>query len=72
MDDCPIHSPTLEQCLLDAAGVLEIFRRRQLLAKRSTGKCEFGRQELGFLGHRLSTAGGSARVDPRKVRSIVE
>jgi hypothetical protein len=68
MDDCLIHSPTLEQHLLDVAEVLEIFRRRQLFAKRS--KCEFGRQELGFLGHRLSRAGVS--VDPRKVQSIVE
>jgi hypothetical protein len=68
MDDCLVHSPTLEQHLLDVAEVLEIFRRRQLFAKSS--KCEFGRQELGFLGHRLSKEGVS--VDPRKVQSIVE
>ena len=68
MDDCLIHSPTLEQHLLDVAEVLEIFRRRQLFAKSS--KCEFGRQELGFLGHRLSKEGVS--MDPRKVQSIVE
>ena len=68
MDDCLVHSPTLEQHLLDVAEVLEIFRRRQLYAKSS--KCEFGRRELGFLGHRLSAAGVS--VDPRKVQSIVE
>ena len=43
-----MHSPTLEQHLLDVEEVLEIFRRRQLYAKSS--KCEFGRQELGFLG----------------------
>ena len=68
MDDCLVHSPTLEQHLLDVEEVLEIFRRRQLFAKSS--KCEFGRQELGFLGHRLSKEGVS--VDPRKVQSIVE
>ena len=68
MDDCLVHSPTLEQHLLDVAEVLEIFRRRQLFAKSS--KCEFGRHELGFLGHRLSKEGVS--VDPRKVQSIVE
>jgi hypothetical protein len=62
MDDCLIHSPTLKQHLLDVAEVLEIFRRRS--------KCEFGRQELDFLGHRLSREGVS--VDPRKVQSIVE
>jgi hypothetical protein len=68
MDDCLVHSPTLEQHLLDVAEVLEVFRRRRLFAKRS--KCEFGRLELGFLGHRLSQAGVS--VDPRKEQSIVE
>ena len=52
MDDCLVHSPTLEQQLLDAVKVLEIFRRRHLYAKSS--KCEFSRQELGILGHRLS------------------
>ncbi len=68
MDDCLVHSLTLEQHLLDVAEVFEIFRRRQLFAKSS--KCEFARQELGFLGHRLSKEGVS--VDLRKVQSIVE
>jgi hypothetical protein len=68
MDDCLVHSPTLEQHLLDMAEVLEIFRRRKLFAKCS--KCEFGRQELGVLGHRLSRAGVS--VDQCKVQSIGE
>ena len=49
MDDCLVHSPTLEQHRLDVEEVLEILRRRQLYAKSS--KCKFGRQELGFLGH---------------------
>ncbi len=68
MDDCLVHSPTLEQHLLDVAEVIKIFRRRRLFAKSS--KCEFGRLELGFLGHSLSQAGVS--VDPRKVQSFVE
>jgi hypothetical protein len=55
MDNCLVHWPTLEQHLLDVAEVLDIFRRRQLFAKRS--KCKFGRQQLGFLGHRLSEEG---------------
>ncbi len=33
MDDCLVHSPTLEQHLLDVAEVLEIFRRRKLYVK---------------------------------------
>jgi hypothetical protein len=47
--------------------VLEILRRRQLFAKSS--KCEFGRQELGFLGHCLSEEG--MLMDQHKVQSIV-
>jgi hypothetical protein len=68
MDDCLVHSLMLEQHLLEVAEVLEIFCRRQLFAKSS--KCEFGRQERCFLGHRLSKEGVS--VDQRKVLSIVE
>jgi hypothetical protein len=68
MDDCLVHSATLEQHLLAVAEVLEIFRRRRLLAK--SPKCEFGRPELGFLGRRRSRAGVS--VDPRTVSSIGE
>ena len=34
---------------------------------------QFGRQELGFLGHRLSIVSkAGVSVDPRKVQSIVE
>ena len=62
----PVQS--LEQHLLDVEEALQIFRRRQLYAKSS--KCKFGRQELGFLGHRLSKDGVS--VDPCKMQSVVE
>ena len=48
--------------------MLTILRQNHLFAKRS--KCEFGREELGFLGHRVSKEG--VKVDPRKVQSIRE
>jgi hypothetical protein len=35
MDESSVHSPTLEQHLLDEAEVLEVFRRSQLFAKSS-------------------------------------
>ena len=71
MDDCLVHSPMLEQHLLDIAELLEIFRRRQLYAKSSN--CKFGWQELGFLSHRLSAeAFRRAALDPREMPSIVE
>ena len=60
MDDILVHSASREQHLKDVEEVLATLRRHKLFAKSS--KCEFGRQELGFLGHRLSAAGVS--VDP--------
>jgi hypothetical protein len=68
MDDILVFSTTREQHVLDVEEVLETLRQHSLYAKSS--KCEFGRQELGFLGHRLSADGVS--VDPHKVQSIRE
>ena len=66
MDDLLCYSPTLEQHLTDVREVLAILRQEQLYVKAS--KCAFGRQELGFLGHRVSAAG--VAVDPRKVAAV--
>jgi hypothetical protein len=55
MDDILVHSTTRAQHVKDVEEVLATLRRHKLFAKSS--KCEFGRQELGFLGHRLSAAG---------------
>ena len=68
MDDILVFSTTREEHVLDVEEVLETLRQHGLYAKSS--KCEFGRQELGFLRHRLSADGVS--VDPRKVQSIRE
>ena len=64
MDDILVFSASKEQHLRDVKEVLATLRHHGLYAK--TSKCEFGREELGFLGHRLSWAGVS--VDPRKVQ----
>ena len=48
MDDLLIYPPTLEQHVKDVNGVLAILGERKLFAK--VPKCEFGLQELGFLG----------------------
>ena len=66
MDDLLCYSPTLEQHLRDVREVLAILRQEKLYVKAS--KCEFGRGELGFLGHRVSAAG--VAVDPRKVAAV--
>ena len=66
MDDLLCYSPSLEQHLRDVREVLAILRQEKLFVKAS--KCEFGRSELGFLGHRVSAAG--VAVDPRKVSAV--
>ncbi len=68
MDDLLCYSSTLEQHLQDLREVLAILRQEKLYVKAS--KCEFGRQELGFLGHRVSATG--VAVDPRKVAAVQE
>ena len=49
MDNLLIYSPTLEQHVKEVNKVLAILGERKLFAKAP--KCEFGQQELGFLGH---------------------
>ena len=55
MCDLLCHSPSLEQHLRDVREVLSILRQEKLYVKAS--KRDFGRAELGFLGHRVSAAG---------------
>ncbi len=72
--ELPRSFPATETAPLLAAparrggGARDIPPARKPFAKSS--KREFGRQELGCPGHRLSAEGGS--VDPRKAQSIVE
>ena len=47
--------------------VLQLLRDHQLYAKFS--KCEFWLTEVRFLGHMVSTSGGS--VDPKKVEAVM-
>ena len=49
MDNLLIYSPTWEQHVKDVNEVLTILGERKLFVKAP--KCEFGRQELGLLGH---------------------
>ena len=48
--------------------MLNILERESLYAKMS--KCEFGMTELLYLGHIISA--GSVRVDPDKIRAILD
>ena len=66
MDDLLCYSPSLEQHLRHVQEVLAILQQEKLHVKAS--KCAFGREEPGFLGHRVSGAGVS--VDPRTVAAV--
>lgn len=67
-DDILVFSKTWEEHLHHLEEVLYILERESLYAKES--KCEFGMTELLYLGHIISADG--IRVDPKKIRAIVE
>ncbi len=66
MDDMICYSPSLKQHMKDVSVAPSILRQEGLYVKAS--KCEFGRCELGFLGHRVSAAGFA--VKQRKVSAV--
>jgi hypothetical protein len=55
MDDLLCYNPTLEQHIQNVRKALAILHQEKPYIKAS--KCEFGRRELGFLGHRVSGEG---------------
>ena len=62
-DDVLVYSRGWEEHLHHLQMVLSILRSHLLFAKLP--KCEFGRSELGYLGHRISAQG--VTVDPDKI-----
>ena len=68
LDDICVYSPSVDQHLRDLRTVLEKLRQHRLYAKLS--KCEFLKDEILFLGHRISAKG--LRMDPDKVKAILE
>lgn len=54
-DDILVYSPTWEEHLQHLKSVLEKLRKNTLFAKRS--KCQFGKQEVEYLGHVISFEG---------------
>lgn len=55
LDDILIFSKTEEEHAEHVRLVLEVLRKHKLYAEPK--KCEFGRREIGFLGHKLTQAG---------------
>lgn len=67
-DDILIYSPSLESHLAHLEIVFQALEANQLYAKLT--KCEFGVEEVAYLGHVLSKDG--VATDPEKVRAMVE
>ena len=68
LDDLLLFSRSVEEHVTHLREVLSRLREHSLYAKPS--KCEFGKSEIAFLGHRVSQAGIS--MDPTKVQAVVD
>lgn len=65
-DDILIYSPTWETHLQHVREVLGLIRKHQLLVKFK--KCDFGKQELEYLGHIITHQG--VKVDNSKIKAM--
>jgi hypothetical protein len=68
LDDLLVFSSSIEEHVEHLRQVLTVLREQTLYAKPS--KCEFGVEQLSFLGHIVSKDG--IAVDPSKVQSVVD
>jgi hypothetical protein len=68
LDDIMVYSTSPEQHVKDLRAVFELLRHHNLYTQED--KCEFGLEELGFLGHIVSAEG--IRPDPNKTSIIDE
>lgn len=67
-DDILIYSPDIEQHKQHLATVLQTLQDQGLYANRN--KCEFGKTQLAYLGHVMSTKG--VAVDGSKVEAMLQ
>ena len=63
-----MYNRSWEEHLVHLDTVLDILGKESLYAKES--KCDFGMIDLLYLGHIISAKG--VRMDPKKIRAIVE
>jgi transposase InsO family protein len=68
LDDILIYSRSVEEHLFHLRLILDVLRQHKLYAKLA--KCEFLKDEIGFLGHRVSSKG--IAPDPSKQNAIRE
>jgi hypothetical protein len=68
LDDIMIFSKTTEEHLSHLVPVLQTLRENQFYANPK--KCDFMKEEISFLGHRVSA--NELKVDPEKVRAVAD
>ncbi|KAL5565238.1 hypothetical protein UlMin_028402 [Ulmus minor] len=66
-DDILVYSPTWETHIEHVRTTLDILRQHQFFIKES--KCDFGKQELEYLGHIVTHQG--VKVDNKKIEAMV-
>lgn len=67
-DDILIYSSTEAEHLEHLKTVFEVLKRNKLYVKRN--KCEFGRKQIKYLGHVISSQG--VAVDSTKIKAMTE
>jgi hypothetical protein len=68
LDDILIFSKTVKEHLSHLRQVLRTSRENQFYANPK--KCDFMKEEISFLGHRVSANG--LKVDPERVRAVAD
>jgi hypothetical protein len=68
LDDILIFNKTAEEHLSHLRQVLQTLRENQFYANPK--KCDFMKEEISFLGHRVSASG--LKVDPKKVQAVAD
>ena len=68
LDDIVVYSQTLKEHEMHLKKVFHRLREHKLYVKPE--KCEFAREQITFLGHKISE--GQIRMDERKVQAVID
>ena len=68
LDDIVVYSQTLNEHEMHLKRVFQRLREHKLYAKPK--KCEFAREQITFLGHKISE--GQILMDERKVQAVID
>ena len=68
LDDIVVYSQTLKEHEMHLKKVFHRLREHKMYVKPE--KCEFAREQITFLGHKISE--GQIRMDERKVQAVID